>query len=357
MKIVNIILTSQLGGAETVFLDYIRVFQKLGHENLAILKDDAPYVSEVKKLGIEVKQTSNNYGFYDLIAVNNIKKIIQNFEADLVVCHMGRSMVLARKAINSLKEKQIMQISVNHSDNVKRSIGSDVVISINKEIFFNTIESGQSEDKSFVVPNAIDISDVDEKIEKINLEKQKEITIGLIGRFDRTKGFDYVIKSILLMDKRNEEKTIKLKIAGDGYFKKDLEKIVVEEGLEDRIEFCGWVEHKKEFFDSIDIFVLPSLNEPFGLVLLEAMKYHKPIITTDCDGPKEILIDKKEAIFVPRDPLRHIPVKIADAITSLIKDKKLSNDIVKNAHDRLIKNYSYDALEARLKEIVGEAKE
>ena len=43
MKIVNIILTSQNGGAEQAFIDYLSALKKLGHTNIAILKEDAPY--------------------------------------------------------------------------------------------------------------------------------------------------------------------------------------------------------------------------------------------------------------------------------------------------------------------------
>jgi len=352
MKIANLILTSQNGGAEEVFIDYITTFKALGHDVLAIVKDDAPYTQKLIDYGIEVKKTKNNFGFGDIFAVNNITKFLKDFGADTLVCHMGKSHILGRKAISKVKSTKIFQISVNHSDNVKRSVGSDIVISTNKEIFYKTIERGQPEDKSFIVPNAISLTDISTH-NKIDLSKKDEIVLGIIGRLDRTKGFDYVIKAVEILSKKTDKK-IRLKIAGDGYYKDDLLKVANENTeIKDKIEFLGWIEDKKEFFESIDIFILPSLNEPFGLVLLQAMKYAKPIITTDCDGPKEILVDKKQALFVKRDPIEHLSSEIANKVLDLTNDPKLTNDMVTNSLQKVQERYSYDALTSRLKEIVG----
>jgi len=352
MKIANLILTSQNGGAEEVFIDYITTFKALGHEVIAIIKDDAPYEQQLIDYGVEVRKTKNNLGFADVLAAKNIAKFLKEFDADTLVCHMGRSHVLGRKAISKVKSKSVFQINVNHSDNVKRSIGADVVLSTNKEIFFKTIELGQAEDKSFIVPNAISQTDISTH-SKIDLTKKDEIVLGVIGRLDRTKGFNYAIKALEILSKSTDKK-IRLKIAGDGYYKEELIKVANEKSeIKDKIEFLGWIENKKEFFESIDIFILPSLNEPFGLVLLQAMKYAKPIITTDCDGPKEILIDKKQALFVKRKPSEHLSSEIAHKVIDLINDPKLTNDMVINSLQKVQERYSYDALTRRLKEIVG----
>ena len=143
MKIVHIILTSQNGGAEQAFIDYSVALKKLGHEILAIIKNDAPYAAAVENLGITVKKVPNKLGFYDIFTVKKIHEILQEFNADAVIAHAGRSTVLARRAIAKIKNK-IFLIAVNHSMNVKRSIGADIILSVNKEIFLRTINAGQS---------------------------------------------------------------------------------------------------------------------------------------------------------------------------------------------------------------------
>ncbi len=353
MKILNVILTSQNGGAEQAFIDYSRALKNLGHEVYAVLKIDAPYFEDVSALKIKIKKISNRFGYYDVFAVQNIKKFILENEIDAVISHMGRSTILVRKAIKKINaNKKIIQIAVNHSGNVKRSIGSDIIFSVNKKIFFDTVDLGQSSEHSFVIPNAIDISDAVEFKKLSSLKNKSPIVIGAIGRLDRTKGFDLAIKALKKLTEISDQKFV-LKIAGSGYFEPVLRNLVKELGLENEVEFLGWIKNKKAFFDQIDIFCLPSQNEPFGIVILEAMKFAKPIIATDADGPKEILIDKKDALIVPLNPIEKTPKQISEAILQIINDAELMNNMVKNAAQKLREKYSYGALEKRLAEIFG----
>ena len=102
MKIVNIILTSQNGGAEQSFVDYITVLKNLGHQNLAVVKIDAPYANQVSELGVEVKKISNKFGDHDVFAIKELHKIIQDFGADVVMAHIGRSSALMKKVLKKI---------------------------------------------------------------------------------------------------------------------------------------------------------------------------------------------------------------------------------------------------------------
>lgn len=350
MKIAHIILTSQNGGAEEVFINYIEACEKLGHENLVIIKNDAPYFERLKNIKCEIKKTKNIFGYYDFLAICNIKKFLKIFDADIVFCHIGKSSALTRKAIAKIKNKKIKQISVNHSDNVKRSIGSDIVISVNKKIRQKTIELGQKSDKSFVISNAIEVGEFVEFNNEIDFSKKEKIVIGLIGRFDRTKGFDYVIKSLKLLNNKSDKKFI-LKIAGDGYFKNELEELVKSEKIEDDIQFCGWIKDKNQFFSDVDIFCLPSLNETFGIVVLEAMKYKKPIIATNCDGPMEILENEIDGLIIDRNSDK-LSQNISDAVLKLVNNSNFANKMVKNSYQKLHDKYSYQALEKNIIKII-----
>lgn len=359
MKIINIILTSQNGGAEQVFIDYLVVLKNLGHQVLAITKNDAPYADKVEDLGIEVKKVGNKFGYHDFLAIKKIQKITQEFDADLVIAHAGRAMVLARKAIEKIPDKKIFFIAVNHSMNVKRSIGADLIFSVNREIFHRTIEYGQDETKSFVIPNAIDLTDMLQISAPVNLQEKEVITIGGMARLDKAKGFNFAIRAIKRLEDLSREKKWNkkfiLKIAGSGPHKPFLLSLVQELGVEDNVEFLGWIKSKKDFFASIDIFCLSSQSETFGLVLLEAMKFRKPIITTDADGPKEILRHEVDALMVKLGTLQDVENRIAAAVQRMIDEPDLVNQMIENASVKLKEKYSYAALERVMKEIVGKA--
>ncbi len=352
MRIINIILTSQNGGAEQCFIDYSVVLKNLGHEVLAIIKNDAPYADKVYDLGIEVRKIKNSFGDYDFFASKEIAKIAKEFDADAVFAHVGRSVVLVRRALRKIKNKKVFLVAINHSMNVKRSIGADLILSVNKEIFYRTVQFGQPESRSFVMPNAVDLADALQVAPKINLVKKKKIILGVIGRLDKAKGFRYAVKTLKKLEKFPDKEFV-LKIGGVGPRKDFLVNLIKELNLEDKVEFLGWID-KKSFFSQIDILIFPSQRETFGLVLLEGMKFCKPIISTSADGPREILRNEIDALIVDVEPLDNTEERIAEAVIKLVSDAELANKLVENSLVRVKEKFSYDTLSARLKEIVGE---
>jgi len=337
MKIANLIVTSQNGGAEQVFCDYGRILKKLGHEVFPIIKDDAPYADKLSK----PYKISNNFGYHDFFAIKKIAKILTDEKIEVIFTHAGRAAVLARKAIAKIKNRKIFLVAINHSNNVKRSIGADIILSINREIFYKTIDGGQPENASFVIHNAVDLFDAIDEAPIVDLTQKPKIILGVIGRLDPTKGFAHAIRAL-----KNLDEKFVLKIAGSGVFEASLRNLVKELNLENRVEFLGWIE-KKSFFEQIDIFIFPSDEEPFGLVLLESMKYGKPVIVSRVDGPKEIVRDEIDALMFDD------PKKIPDLVTKLVSDKNLANQLVSSSFQRVKEKFSFKNLEQKLAEIVG----
>jgi glycosyltransferase involved in cell wall biosynthesis len=361
MKIASIILTSLNGGAEQVFIDYIKIFKNLNHQNFAIVKNDAPYAHKTQLYCEKILPIKNNFGYYDLLAINKVKNFIEINQIDCVVAHAGRAIFIASKAIAKIKNRKILLVAINHSNNVKRSIGADIILSVNKKIFYKTIDAMQDPKKSFVVHNALDLTNHVENNNKINLSNKDEIIIGVIGRMHKYKGFkrailliDYIkknLKSGIFSEEFCRKKFI-LKIAGIGEEEKNLKKLVKELSLEDDVEFLGWVA-QEDFFNKIDIFLLTSKIETFGLVTLEAMKYKKPIISTNTDGSLEIIRDGVDGLIVDNNSTEDIELQFAKAIQKICEDDNFSNQMVNNAHQRLLEKFSFNSLQNNLKEIFG----
>jgi glycosyltransferase involved in cell wall biosynthesis len=350
MKIAHIILTSQNGGAEQVFIDYIRILKNIGHENFAIIKNDAPYFSKLENLKIKTQKIVNKFGYYDFLASKKIKDFIEENKIDIVIAHAGKSMVLAHKALKKITNKKVILVAVNHSYNIKRSLCADIIFSVNKEIFFKTIDKKRTPENSFIINNAIDLEGFEPNFPENNFVGKSPIILGVIGRFHKAKGFDSAIDALKILQKNSLQKII-LKIAGTGEEMANLQKKVKDLNLENEVEFLGWIADSKDFFSQIDIFILSSKIETFGLVILEAMKYGKPIIATNCDGPKEILRHEIDGLFVDIKSSEPLPNQIAKAVEKLISDEKLANNLVKNSHQRLKSRFSLEILERMLGEI------
>ena len=95
-----------------------------------------------------------------------------------------------------------------------------------------------------------------------------------LGRFVKKKGFDTLLEAFASLRK---ESNVKLTIGGDGPERNALKQLAMDLDISDKVEFVGWVEDVAEFLSGSDLFVLPSREEPFGIVILEAMAVGIPL--------------------------------------------------------------------------------
>ena len=113
-----------------------------------------------------------------------------------------------------------------------------------------------------------------------------------VGRLDKCKGVDTLIKAVNLMLISETRTLVKLTIIGDGPEKNPLQKLVKELGIEDHVNFEGYISHSNimEFYKIADVFVHPCLfPEPFGRTIIEAMSFGLPCIVSDKGAPPEIV--------------------------------------------------------------------
>jgi glycosyltransferase involved in cell wall biosynthesis len=343
MKIVNILLSNKAGGVEDAFVTHCKILQKFcddNHQILAITKYNAPYITELQEHNILVKQLHNYWGYYDIFVINKIKNLIKKFQADLVFAHVGKGIIFAKKA---LLNSDIPLIAVNHSNNVKRSVGTDMVLCVNNVIKERVISLGQKKDLVKTIPNVISFDNSElTKFQYSKFSSNQPIKIGVLGRLAVEKNFDKLLHIV----QRCQEQNIKLElfIAGEGSEKENLIKLTQQLNITKQVKFLGWIKNKQEFFAKIDIFILPSNNETFGIVLLEAMKYKVPIITTNTDGASAIITDQQNGLLVSKSPLEQMINQIIAAIIKLSSNPQLVEKITNNASKDLQEKYSYQAL-------------
>lgn len=128
-----------------------------------------------------------------------------------------------------------------------------------------------------IIPNGIDFGEID-RIKASDLESD----IIFAGRLIKDKNVDILIKAVELI--RTEIPDVKCTIIGDGPEKRTLEKLALDLGLEDNIEFTGFLENYKDvisYMKSSKVFALLSTREGFGIVALEANACGLPVVTVN----------------------------------------------------------------------------
>ena len=160
----------------------------------------------------------------------------------------------------------------------------------------------------------------------LHLSKERKIILAS-GRFHTYKQFDLLIKAFAKI--QNEHTGWDLVILGDGEERFQLEELIYNLDLEERVFLPGSVGNIADWYKRSQLFILCSLVEGFPNVLLEAMAYGLPCISFDCDtGPRDMIDDGINGILV--DP-NSKEVGLSEAIVSLIKNPKLRSEISKNS--------------------------
>ena len=144
------------------------------------------------------------------------------------------------------------------------------------------------------------------------------------GRLNPCKGHDDLIRAVDLMVKRGTDVHLRIagEDAGDGSHRRDLEGLITELKLEDRVELLGAVSEAAVMreLEAAHLFALASLAEPLGVVIMEAMAMQVPVVVTGTGGVPELIDDGTDGLLVPpRDPER-----LAAAAESVLRNPALA---------------------------------
>lgn len=156
-------------------------------------------------------------------------------------------------------------------------------------------------------------------------------------------GFDCHILSVGTLKAQKDQATLikafallpaslnaKLTILGEGQLRSELEALVVQLGLQDRVVMPGFAVDPYPWFRSADLFVLSSRWEGFGNVIVEALECGVPVVSTDCpSGPAEILADGRYGRLVPIQD----PTALASGIAQSLEDPVDRDMLMRRAKD------------------------
>jgi glycosyltransferase involved in cell wall biosynthesis len=160
------------------------------------------------------------------------------------------------------------------------------------------------------------------------------------GYLYKLKGVEYLIKAIQTVAKNHKD--VKLRIVGNGPDKPRLTKLAKTLQIADKVSFEGLVPHTQmpQYYQRCDIFCFPTLGEPFGKAIIEAMACAKPVIASNIGGPAEIISNGKTGLLVP--PAQ--PEILATKIIELLDDGKRTEQMGANARKTVIERYSWEKI-------------
>ena len=307
MKITQIMLSKGWGGAERLFVDLCQLLAASGCTVQVICHRWFPKMELLENIEGVVLFPVNARIHWDLIALWRMKQLIKEFSPDVIHTHLSRATWLGGKAGAALS----IPVTATTHNNIKikycRYVDCFTVTAAHQGRYLQS--QNIHPENITLIPN---FSRFDALESVLEIKRRPPVFISY-GRMVRKKGFDVLLEAFALY--LRDVPDGRLIIGGDGPDKAALLQQVASYGIEANVEFSGWIENVPDFLKRGDIFVLPSRDEPFGIVVLEAMALGKPIISSRSQGPSEVL-DEKSACLVAIDDEQ----SLAEAMLAMGRD-------------------------------------
>lgn len=356
------------GGMQNHLLALTANFQQK-YQITVITPPNKQLIKKLKQQNInffEVNIDDRLHPIKDLISIYQLQKLLRKLKPDLIHIHGNKTALVGRLALLGQKAPPIVLTVHNFlifqqapfplkqlAAAVERRLAKKTarIITVSHQLKEALIKDERlPANKIEVIHNGLNLrawSELNKEACRQRLSlKPNDFVILAVGRLVDWKGHRYLIEAVNCLS-ADEQKNVKVFIAGDGPLRQKLEQLIAGLNLSAKIKLLGHVSKVQELMAAADLFVLPSVNEPFGLVLLEAMAAKLPIIATASGGVPEIITHKENGWLVkPAQPLA-----LAEAIRRLKTDAHLRSKLIANGWQVVNSRFSLAEMVAKTERV------
>ena len=325
-------------GTEKMTDIYLRALAAAGHEVVLMLPHDALLVNQLAREegGKQLFLLPDAWRWraaLDPLFRRRMRKILH--DADVVIVHNA----LLESDLRRLCDCPI--VAVNHLDKIKRMGRCDAVIALNSGIQKELVAAAFSDcpERVLLLPNGLWEFPAAVSV-PVPLIKDSVPVIGFLGALEDFKGCYDLLAAVELI----QTPRLRVIFAGSGGAESELKRRAA--GIPHRVEFWGHVDDINKFFNSCDIFCLPSYAESSGLSLIEAMAYGLAVVATAAKGPLDIIKDGDNGLLVPP----RAPAELAAQLQTLLDDDAKRRRLGMRARETAVNRFSPDIFTAGLSE-------
>jgi len=255
-------------------------------------------------------------------------KISQKYKKPLIITIHGKD--FQQTIFKNNKYKKIVKNIIDFS--AKIIIVSEKLKNIGK----NNLKIHPS--KMIKISNGINLNDICRNIKGSIGEYRKKRLILSVSYLKKIKGIDLNLQAIAKL--KGKYPDIIYLIIGEGKERKQLEKLVKELNLQNMVIFIGEVSHCKamQYMALCDILSLPSWNESFGVVYIEAMAHGKPVIGCQGEGIEDFVEHKKTGLLVKTRDVD----SLVEALDFLLSHPDKAKEIGNRARRFVLKDYTWE---------------
>jgi glycosyltransferase involved in cell wall biosynthesis len=349
VKVAHVIKATRISGAERHLLILLPALITRGVDvSLLLLEDPAhrvdDMVAQLEAAGVPVRRIPI-YRHYDVRAIGRLRRALREIRPDIVHTHLIHADLYGTAAAR-LSGIRAIVTSRHNDDHFRRLLPIRLLnrllwrftragIAISHAIARFCVEvEGAPAAKITTIHYGLPSTAVDRKAAQAALREELNLSpgsvlIGMVCRLIEQKGVVYGLRAFARI--APQFPFAHAIIAGDGSLRAALEAEARTLGIADRVHFLGWRSDATTVLAALDVLLMPSLWEGFGLVMLEAMVQTVPIIGSAVSAIPEVVVDGETGLLVPpRDT-----AALAAALGQLLDDAALRRHMGLMGQDRV----------------------
>jgi glycosyltransferase involved in cell wall biosynthesis len=338
VRILYVTELAVLGGEQYHILTFLRLLNRERFELAIACAPQGPFVDAAAALGvphIPVEMRSK----YDLRAIHHLVQIFRSGSYHIVHLHGARAGVLGRIAAKLARVPTVVwTLHVFQLDVLQgwRRVQRPLYIAVEKLLAHVTdliITETDTHRRKLIEVEGIDPARIVRIYASINVKgferpfdaqrKRQELglaeanaVVGTIARLSPQKGIEYFLRAVPAIQEAMRQ--VRFLVVGDGPLRSWLEAEVQQLGITSSVTFTGYRKDAHEIMRSLDVFVLPTLWESFGLVLAEAMASKVPVVASSVEPIPEVLDGYEAARLVPP----RNPRALAQAVVQVLQQRE-----------------------------------
>ena len=354
LNILIVVPRLNIGGAESHVLTTAIGLARKGYQ-VCVASWGGQLVDKLVSVGIKHYLVPIRLSSY--LASWVLEYIIKKNNIELVHANSAAAGFAALKVCRRMKLPLVYTAHgvFDHNEKERELINADKIICVSDFLRRRCLAMGISEDKLITIYNGIDLNQFEQGTEQVAIRARQQLgiqktafVIGIVSRIKnpQAKGHGDILR--MLYKYRNQQaKNWKLVIIGKGRGLSELRKEVNQLGLHGQVCFAGHSTEVHQTMQAIDVLLLPSQFETFGLVLVEAMAMAKPAIAYAVGGTPEAIEDGCTGFLIPKGDIDTMYEKI----NFLYKNRDLMDRMGYNGMRRVKNMFDSEIMLKRILEV------
>ena len=346
------------GGGERWHYDVATFLTKQQYRSVFVSSVDSPLAEKLTAAGISGHRMHiSNLSFLNPVKVFRLARLFRKEQVGLLIANLSADMKVASVAgklagVPRIIYRRGSAIPIRNSP-INRYLLRRVIT----KIVANSLETKRTilannatlvpDEKIRVIYNGIHLSRYHVDVKPLFDARKGEIILGCAGRLSEEKGHQHLLDMMHLL--KDSEIKYRLLIAGMGRLWQPLQKKARKLGVEDRVEFLGFVEEMPSFFATLDIFLLSSQYEGFGYVIAEAMASGKPVVAFDIGSSSEIILHGETGYITARNNVG----EMAERVAELARDAALRKRMGASGRKRVEEVFSFEKTREAVLELIN----